>query len=953
MRSILIFISIIFFSELNASDPKLIFKENKGQWPEKVLFGTEFLNTKFYVNKTGFNYCVYNLEEYSRPYKRSEENSIVHGHNYEVNFEGANLNSFQMKDKLNEYYNYFIGKDRSKWSSNVKASKFLHFDNIYDGIDLNVYSNSVNLKYDFIVSSLASPDQIKLNYEFVAGIEIRKNKLIIKTSVGEIIEETPIAYQIINGKKKIIECSYKLVGNSVGFTFPDSYDKNYELIIDPVVIVCSYSGTSAFGFANTCNYDSKGNIYTAGYAGIGYPTTIGAFQVNASSEREIFISAFNSNGTAKLFSTYIGGDDFEMAVDLAVSNTDIVILGQSSSYDYPHTYTSFDTILGGDRDLVLTKINIAGTNLLASTYVGGSLYEDIDQFSMEEQISSEMTVDAQKNIYVTSNSTSSDFPTTPGVFSSVRIGSSDGVVFKMDSSLNIVWSTYLGGSGKEDGLNIRTDGSGGVYISGTTGSNDFPTTPGAYNQFSNSSTLADLFVAHLNNTGSTLIASTYLGTTTSDDGAIMALDASNNVYVSGRLPTTTPGFLIATPGTYSTASANSFYKLNSSLTTLSFKTLFGGGYPRPNFMVTAIKVDSCQNIYLAGWAWGGQVITPNAFMPFQGGGSDMYMMVFTPNCSSLKFASYFGGSGSAPTGWSGVGEYSWGKSHFDDKGVLYLGFGSTENLPTTPGAYCTSYNDTVNAGKIYTDAFLKVDFQTYVNANSSYGANVTICPAPITASFVSTTNTGTTFWDFGDGNTSTLNTVTHTYTNSGTYNTLLIVTDTTTCNRIDSIKSVFNIINPTIFDLGDDKYLCPNSSLILNSNISAASYSWSSGQTSPNIYVNQTGAYTLEITNNGGCKTSDEIIVLQGENNLQNFPNVITPNDDNANDFIDFKKFHFEEMEFILFDRWGKEHYRITNPDESLKPKDLINGTYYYIVTYKSNCTGKHSTSKGFISVLK
>src|SRR3954468_24355678 len=111
------FSSIVFYLIANivlAANPPLIFKENKGQWPEKVLFGTEFLNTKFYINKTGFNYCIYNFEELSNAFTPKREKNgplpqptLIHGHNYEVNFEGADLSSYKMKNTLGEYYNYF------------------------------------------------------------------------------------------------------------------------------------------------------------------------------------------------------------------------------------------------------------------------------------------------------------------------------------------------------------------------------------------------------------------------------------------------------------------------------------------------------------------------------------------------------------------------------------------------------------------------------------------------------------------------------------------------------------------------------------------------------------------------------------------------------------------------------------------------------------------------------
>lgn len=947
------------------NSPSIIFKENKGQWPKKVLFGADFYNTKFYVNKTGFNYCIYNSEELARAFSPNSENRQIHGHNYEVNLEGANFSSFKMNDQLSEYYNYFIGSDRQQWASHVKACKTLDFKNIYSGINLKVYSSFSNFKYDFIVSPNSNPELIKLNYNFIEGVEIRKGQLIIKTSVGEIIEEKPIAYQIINERKVFVKCEYKLSNNSVSFAFPDGYNTEYSLIIDPIVIACSYSGAAVMTLGTTSSYDLNGNIYLAGFTMNGYPVSTGAFQLNIAEVGDIFISCFNSNGSLKLFSTYLGGNytnnanihirDIEIPLDIHASNNEITILGITTASNYPVTKNAFDTILNGRDDLVLTKLDITGSNLLASSFIGGSSREDVPQYLpfLYYQTHSEMIIDNQKNIYVISNTTSFDFPVTSGAFSSSLSGPSDAVVFKMDSSFTtLIWSTYLGGTNREDGVNIRPDGNGGVFVSGTTSSTDFPVTSAAYNQVTNSPITEDMYISHINNTGTGLISSTYLGTATTENALIMDVDAEHNVYICGVMASSS-SFFTPTAGTYSTQSCNAIYKLDSALSNLVFRTTIGTATIYREIYHTAMQVDSCGNIYLAGYAWGSQTGTPDKFQNFAGGGgTDMYMMMFNPNCSSLKFASYFGGKGIPPTGWGTMGDFSWGKSHFDDKGVLYLAISANEFLPTTSLAYSPNYNDTTSAPKIYNDAFVKIDFQSYVNANSSYGANIIGCPPPFTANFVSSSNTGSSYWDFGDGNTSTSDSTSNTYSSLGTYSVLLVVTDTTTCNRVDSVRSLLNVVNPTSFDIGENIYLCPEGKLLLKSNVSAMSYSWSTGQTTQNILIDKPGTYSLTIFN-GGCYTTDDVKVELGENKMAKFPNVITPNADGVNDFIDFTKFQFGEVEFIVYDRWGNERFRTTSPNEKWEPSELNNGTYFYVINYFSDCIDKFTTFKGFITLLK
>jgi gliding motility-associated-like protein len=313
----------------------------------------------------------------------------------------------------------------------------------------------------------------------------------------------------------------------------------------------------------------------------------------------------------------------------------------------------------------------------------------------------------------------------------------------------------------------------------------------------------------------------------------------------------------------------------------------------------------------------------------------------------LKFASYFGGRNASNS--ANVGEHSdGGLSHFDDRGYLYQAICNTGGLPTTPNAFNPVKLDD---STFWNESFIKIDFQTFINAGSSYGANITGCP-PFTTQFVSTSNTGASYWNLGDGTTTNSDTITHTYNNLGTYNIALVVTDTNTCNRIDSIKSILNVISPTSFDIGDDIQTCANTKALIHANVTADTYSWSTGQTTPNIYA-LPGTYTLTI-NNGGCNSSDEVNVVIGEKKLsERFPNVVTANGDNINDFIDLKKYNFQEVELFIYDRWGKEIIKITDPNAEWHPDNLHAGTYYYVANYLSSCIGKYNTDKGFITLFK
>ncbi len=959
MRPLYTYLFIILNFCLGATKPSIIFKENKGQWPQKVLFGSEFLNTKFYINKNSFNYCVYNykdLEKAHEDHHLPEKNSVIHGHNYEVNFVGGNLTKFIKKNELSEYYNYFLGNDRTKWANTVKAFKAIQFKEVYKGIDLNIYSNELNLKYDFIISPNANSDLIRLNYNYVDGIEIRNNELIIKTSVGEIIEKAPLTYQIIKGKKEAVKCNYVLIDDkTVGFEFPNGYDKSVALIIDPVVVVCSYSGFTAYGSNFACTFDDNGNIYNFGSCGSGYPTTPGAFQLTGGAPfGDIVISAYSSSGSSKIFSTYLGGDSTDVPLCGVIKNNEINLVGLSYSKNYPHTLAAFDTTLNGPDDFVITKLNLSGTSLLASTYVGGSSAESYNTFqsgAQEYRYNAEIVCDTSGNVYICSETWSSDFPTTSGAYSSNLKGTTDACIFKMNKTLsNLVWSTYLGGTYNETCKGLRMDGSGGAYCFGTTNSANFPTTAGSYAPTKGGS--FELFITHLNPIGN-IIASTYLGTASADFAGLIDLDQNNNVYVCGNLSSAVS--LTPTPGVYSNSNGcNSIFKLNPSLSNLIYKTKYGNyvAGQAPNLYVTAFRVDSCQSIYISGWGANTFPTTPNRFQSYGGGGTDLYFAVFSPNCTSLKFASFFGG----PVGSGGQSEHSdGGISHFDNKGCLYQAICTEGGLPTTINAYAPNFVNTTTLTTTWNDAFVKIDFQTYVNAmvNSSYGGDLTACP-PYTANLISSTNTGTSFWNFGDGSPiDTSNSVIHNYSNLGNYNIVLVVTDTSTCNKIDSVKTLLSVIPPTEFDLGPDRFICINNKIKLQSPVSAVTYLWNTGETTSSIIVTQPGTHTL-IINNGGCNSYDDVNVVIGEDALTSiFPNVVTPNSDGVNDFIDLGIYNFSELDFTVYDRWGKQMFHATEANVHWSPNDYSDGTYFYVVSYKSDCTGEHKRNKGYISVLK
>jgi gliding motility-associated-like protein len=521
-----------------------------------------------------------------------------------------------------------------------------------------------------------------------------------------------------------------------------------------------------------------------------------------------------------------------------------------------------------------------------------------------------------------------------------------------------MYSTFFGGSSTENAVYSKLVNGNELVICGSTVSSNFPTTPGAISTTKKPG--ADMYVLHLNASGTNIIASTFLGTTADDYAHMMDVDFNNDIYISAY--TSTSNTFSCTPGLYNSPTGrNTIHKLSSNLTSVIYQTKFGtqlSGSPQ-YLCPSAFRVDSCQNIYIAGFADGDYLpVTANKFQAYDNG-QDLYIAQFNTNMLSLNFGSYFGGE-NYESNWGGT-------SYFDEEGVLYQGLlvhrgsltltpgglpSTPGGLPTTPGAYQTSLTaiDT-----LYTvDAFVKIDLQSFIKTTSSYGPAVKAC-APFTANFNSFTNTGTVSWDFGDGSPiSNQQNTTHTYNSLGNYTVSLIANDSTTCNKTDTVKSIVAIVNPSQLKITGNPIICENQPAILKIETNdAVSYSWSTGATTSSISINTEGTYTATI-NNGGCDTKQTIDITYAQTNIgEQFPNVITPNNDGANDVINFSKYNFTKVLFTVFDRWGIEKYKTNKTDAVFNPASYTDGTYFYTLDYQTACDDSHIKTKGFITVLK
>ncbi len=562
--------------------------------------------------------------------------------------------------------NYFIGRDRSKWRTNVPTYAKVQYREVYPGVDLVYYGNQRQLEYDFVLAPGADPNRIVLGFKGADKLEIdAEGSLVLHASGGDIRQDKPVIYQNIDGVRRDIAGGYVRKGaNRVGFQVA-AYDTRQPLVIDPVVLSYStYLGGSAGDSGNGIAVDADGNAYVTGDAS-SIPTTAGAFQTTNGGRQFAFVTKINSTGSALVYSTYLGsGVGNAIAVD-ADGNAYATGIGDS---DFPTTTGAFQPTGGG---VFVTKLNPAGSALIYSTFLRGS----------NTEVGMGIAVDANRNAYVTGYTSSTDFPTTPGAIQTTFGGGElDAFVTKLDPSGSaLVYSSYLGGGDFDSGLGIAVDAAGNAYITGATISTNFPTTQGAFQPVFGGGSNGfggDAYVAKLNPTGSAFVYSTYLGGTTGDSGAGIAADADGNAYVTGQttsnnFPTTAGAFQPILSGP-----ADAFVTKLGPGGAVVYSTCLGGTGGETG---RGIAVDSAGNTYVIGSTNSSDFpTTPAAFQPIFGGGGDVFVTKLNPSGSALAYSTYLGGSDFE----SGFGVA------VDTAGNAYVtGRTSSSNFPTTAGAF--------------------------------------------------------------------------------------------------------------------------------------------------------------------------------------------------------------------------------------------------------------------------
>ncbi len=967
---LLILFGFLSFEAFGHEPAGIRFIENLGQWNKKVFYKAAIPGGDLYVLKNKLKYVFYRKgqrghegildenESASRQGSSPSNKNLIHS--VEISFQGANdYSEIVSKNAFPERLNFIKGTDEQHWATGVTSYSELIIDEMYKGIDFRLYFASDGMKYDFIVSPGADPSQIKMKYEGQNELKIHQGKIVVGTVHGYFFENVPVSYSESNSRKKSVLTEYELQKDIISFNFPEGYDTNVQLVIDPELIFSTYSGSYADNWGFTATYDDHGNLYSGGIVfGVGFPATNGVFQPESVGEWDVGILKYDSTGKNLLWATYLGGAFSETPQSIIEnSKGELVIYGTTSSPDFPMSSGSFQSnFLGGDpiydtmeayrlvggipfrngSDIFLAILGNDGRTLKGSTFIGGSENDGIMEKYMPltknygDQFRGEVIVDGEDNIFVASNTSSPDFLIKNGRQTSYGGSENDGVVMKFNADLtDLYWSTFVGGSGVDALYTVKVDSEGNVFASGGSNSIDFPVTDNVHKTEKPSAVDIDGVVVKISADGTQLLKSTYVGTPNYDQVYFLELDSSDCVYLLGQ----TQGNYLVTDGVYSNPNSGQFiHKLSNDLDSTYFSTVIGSGSGSPDFSPTAFLVNECENIFISGWGGAlnqpvygyiggstyGLPVTGNAFQS-QTDGTDFYLMVLLQDAKQLLYGTYFGEM-------NGRGEHvDGGTSRFDKKGIVYQsvcgGCGGSSGFPTWPADVWSRNNNSPNCNNAafkFDLASLQARFDTDTEDFTNRGIREGCYP--LTLVFLNESLGGEDFhWNFGEGTVSDReDTITITYENPGIYPVVLTATDINTCTRESKARGTITVYNYDFSIMPDDS-ICFGETITLFAE-GGVHYNWkpdsdmqNANTATPLLTPDTTTTYTVNIEDANGCLGEDSLTIKVIPQVIADFliekvyDCIETPvlkftnNSENASDYVwDFGDGNFsEELEPI------------------------------------------------------
>ena len=584
-------------TQSNANAPTFI--ENKGQWPEEVLYLANLSGMNAWITTTGVTYDHFTVTRQNNPQefrflppheRREKEGDGISIQGHVVRMTMLNVNckaQASNQDHQSCYHNYFISNDPSKWASNVQLFGQVGLAEIYEGIAVKYYFDQGQLRYDYLLAPGADIGQLRFQLEGADGWQIAQSgELLIETSLGKVSHGKLYAYQLIDCVKIEIDCSFaQYTDGSLGLLTGD-YDRSKPLVVDPLVF-STYLGGSGFESHSSLVLAPDGSPVVAGQSlSNNFPVTVGAYQTVKNADFDITISKLNPTASSLVFSTYLGGNSKDEYPDVNLgSDGSIYITGTTESTDFPVTFGVFQTANLGGKSAFIARLNSNSTSLIYSSYLGGA----------GEDRSQAIVVDATGSAYLTGYSYSDSFPTTPGT-----INYEGGSLFVVKVNPTATSLTYSAVFAMGQGYGIDIDEVGRVFITGYVyWDTYFPVTPDAFQTQPTGYFCA--FATVIDSTATEVLYSTYLTGDYQDFGETICVAPNGDVIVGGN---TDSDDFPSTPESFQPINAGNtdafVVRLNPTCTEMIWGTLLGENDLDELY---GMSLDASENVAITGNTW--------------------------------------------------------------------------------------------------------------------------------------------------------------------------------------------------------------------------------------------------------------------------------------------------------------------------------------------------------------
>ena len=630
----------------------------------------------------------------------------------QMNFVGASQNSKLEAENLQPgKMNYFVGKDQSKWRSDIPLFGRVRYHDLYPGVDLAFHGAGPSLEFDYVVRPGADASSIELGFSGADGVRLGDSgSLLLQTSAGTIELHKPVAYQRVGENRELIAANFEIEkDHRVRFRLAP-YDHNRELVIDPTVTYSTYFGGDFADYGIGIAADASGNWYITGATDSdtipGFPNQTLNLSFDA------FVTKVNSSGVV-VNTTEFGGSGDEFPGGIAVDSQGIYVSGTTESSDFPATVgqtTFLGGIASGANDAFAIKLSLTG-GFLWGTYIAGT----------DSDSGQGIAVDSSHNVYVVGETFSSDLGGAAGGVNPLPSGNAlnlgtgsgpdDGYIVKLNSS-GTAYSlvSYIGGSDGDLATGVALDSNGNIYVSGETISTDLPVTSSVVQgqcgtdgncNATASGPLDDGFVVAINSNLSGYKYVTYYGGSDVDDALAIAVDSAGNAFITGT--TLSSDFPTQGPLQSSLAgSQNAFIaELNSSGTAASYASYLGGN---GSDLGLSIALDGSDNVYVTGQTTSTTFPMVNPTQANPSGNTDAFVSVYGLSQGLMLFSTYLGGEADEDQFEGGIG--------LDGSHNIYVtGDTTSASFPTTTGAIQTAYGGGTCIGNIgnnvpCTDAFV-------------------------------------------------------------------------------------------------------------------------------------------------------------------------------------------------------------------------------------------------------